>query len=46
MPVLSYAHQLCSAEPCQAYLHILQGKERSFLWPHCQSPTRPLGHLS
>ena len=38
MPVLSYIHQLFSAETCQAHLHTLRWKEPPFQCPHCQSP--------
>ena len=37
MPVLSYVHQLCNAEQCQAYIHTLRWKDRSLQCPRCQS---------
>ena len=38
MPLLSYIHQLFSAETCQASLHTLRWQERPFPCPHGQSP--------
>jgi transposase-like protein len=44
MPMLSYVHQLFSAEPCQAYLHTLRWNDRPLHCPRCQSPNiRPWG---
>jgi transposase-like protein len=37
MPVLSYVHQLFSAEQCQAYIHTLRWKDRPLQCPRCQS---------
>jgi len=37
MPVLSYVHQLCKAEQCQAYIPTLRWKERPLQWPRGQS---------
>jgi transposase-like protein len=37
MPMLSYIHQLFSAEQCQAYIHTLRWKDRPFQCPRCQS---------
>jgi transposase-like protein len=37
MAVLSYVHQLFSAEQCQAYIHTLRWKDRRLQCPRCQS---------
>jgi len=37
MPLLSYVHQLFSAEQCQAYIHTLRWKDRPLQCPRCQS---------
>jgi transposase-like protein len=37
MPLLSYVHQLFSAEQCQAYIHTLRWKDRSLQCPRCHS---------
>jgi transposase len=37
MSVLSYVHQLFSAEPCQVYIHTLRWKDRPLQCPRCQS---------
>jgi len=37
MPMLSYIHQLFSAEQCQAYIHTLRWKDRPLQCPRCQS---------
>src|ERR687885_767169 len=37
MPLLSYIHQLFSAEQCQAYVHTLRWKDRPLPCPRCQS---------
>src|SRR5467141_423486 len=37
MPLLSYLHQLFSADTCQAYIHTLRWKDRSLQCPRCQS---------
>ena len=37
MPLLSYIHQLFSAEQCQAYIHTLRWKDRPLQCPRCQS---------
>jgi transposase-like protein len=38
MPMLSYVHQLFSAEQCQAYIHALRWKDRPLHCPRCHSP--------
>jgi transposase-like protein len=44
MPILSYVHQLFSAEQCQAYIHTLRWKDRPLHCPRCQSHNiRPWG---
>ncbi len=37
MSVLSYVHQLFSAEQCQVYIHTLRWKDRPLQCPRCQS---------
>jgi transposase-like protein len=37
MPMLSYVHQLFSAEQCQAYVHTLRWKDRPLRCPRCHS---------
>jgi transposase-like protein len=37
MPMLSYVHQLFSAEQCQAYIHTLRWKDRPLQCPRCHS---------
>jgi Transposase zinc-ribbon domain len=37
MPMLSYVHQLFSAEQCQAYIHALRWKDRPLHCPRCHS---------
>jgi transposase-like protein len=37
MPVLSYVHQLFTADQCQAYIHTLRWKDRALQCPRCQS---------
>ncbi len=37
MPVLSYVHYLFNIDQCQAYIHTLRWKDRSFQCPWCQS---------
>ena len=45
MPMLSYAHQLFSAEQCHAYIHALRWKDRSLQCPRCHShDVDPWGH--
>jgi transposase-like protein len=45
MPILSYVHQLFSADQCQAYIHTLRWKDRSLQCPRCQSHNvRPWGN--
>jgi transposase-like protein len=44
MSVLSYVHQLFSAEQCQAYVPMLRGRDRPLHCPRCQScDVRPWG---
>ena len=42
MPILSYLHQLFSADTCNASLHTLRWKERPLHCPRCQS--HDVGH--
>jgi transposase-like protein len=37
MPMLTYVHQLFSAEQCQAYIHALRWKDRPLHCPRCHS---------
>jgi transposase-like protein len=37
MPMLSYIHQLFSAEQCQAYIHMLRWNDHPLQCPRCQS---------
>ena len=37
MPLLSYLHQLFSADTCQAYIHTLRWKDRPLQCPRCHS---------
>jgi transposase-like protein len=37
MPVLSYVHQLFTADQCQADIHTLRWKDRPLQCPRCQS---------
>jgi hypothetical protein len=37
MPLLSYVHQLFSAEQCQAYIHALRWKDRPLQCPRCHN---------
>ncbi len=37
MPLLSYIHQLFSAEQCQAYIHTLRWKDRPLQCPRCHN---------
>jgi hypothetical protein len=40
MPVLSYLHQLFSADTCHAYIHLLRWQKGSLRCPRCQSHER------